>query len=307
MKDLLKKMGGSILLLTLPLLGFSQTEPTKKIHIKVEKDGKTTEMVLEGTHEEIEKALRNGPNENEEILAFLEQNVVLELDGEGVQRFSLDKKRPMLGITYLVKNGVVEVEKVIEAGAAEEMGIVAGDQIFSINGQKITSEKQLKSEIAKNGIDSEIEITIVRDGKKQTYKGKLKSIDLQMREEVLLSRAPRGIEVPENIMFYHEVMSKRDHKVFDEILKDKDYSELSAEVSIKELNGDNFLFTASSLEEKEVHLTIYDAHGKLIFKEKYDGSHEMAKTFELKDVVPGFYYAIIEQNGALKKEKFMVK
>ena len=51
MKSYWKKMGVATLLLAMPFMGFSQSEPNRKILVKVVKDGKSTEMVLEGTQE----------------------------------------------------------------------------------------------------------------------------------------------------------------------------------------------------------------------------------------------------------------
>ncbi len=300
-------MGFATLLLAMPFMGFSQSEPNRKILVKVVKDGKSTEMVLEGTQEEIEKALQETSVENEDVLAFMDQNVILDLEGEGRQGFSLDKKRPILGITFLTGKESVIVEKVIEESAAEEMGIKKGDQIISINGRQITNEEDLKSEISKNGLDKEIEITVLRDGKKQSFKGKLKSMNIQMREEVILRKVPREARTPQKEMFFFDAITPRDQKVFENILKGLDYSQLNADVSIKELNGDNFLITASNLENKKVSLEIFDANGKSIFSKKYEGTTEFAQTFELKDIVPGFYYAIVKQDDALVKEKFTVK
>ena len=50
-------------------------------------------------------------------------------------------------------------------GQTEKVGLKAGDAIIEIDGKKVTSVSELKSNISRAGIGGKLSLKIVRDGK----------------------------------------------------------------------------------------------------------------------------------------------
>lgn len=67
----------------------------------------------------------------------------------------------------------VFVEEVMPDSPAEEAGIKHGDVITHVNGQLVDDEEELSKDLHKLGAGKEIELAIIRDGKKQSIKAKL--------------------------------------------------------------------------------------------------------------------------------------
>jgi membrane-associated protease RseP (regulator of RpoE activity) len=70
----------------------------------------------------------------------------------------------------------VYVAEVLPDSPAEEAGIKHGDVITHVNGQLIEDEDELSEDLHKLGAGKEIDLAIVRDGKKQNIKAKLAEV-----------------------------------------------------------------------------------------------------------------------------------
>jgi S1-C subfamily serine protease len=66
-------------------------------------------------------------------------------------------------------DGVV-IMRMARGGAAYDAGIEPGDVILSVNGQKIADGAQLVKVIADAAIGSTVNVEVLRDGKRRTYK-----------------------------------------------------------------------------------------------------------------------------------------
>lgn len=85
--------------------------------------------------------------------------------------------RPMLGVTSNGKDDNAKgamVDDIVEGSAAEQMGIRKGDVITEINGQQVSGFSDLAGKVQAMKVDDEVTVTLLRDGKEQTLKGKLK-------------------------------------------------------------------------------------------------------------------------------------
>jgi C-terminal processing protease CtpA/Prc len=85
--------------------------------------------------------------------------------------------RPMLGVTSNGKDNNAKgalVDDIVDGSAAAEMGIQKGDVITSINGQKVNGFSDLAGKVQAMKVDDEVTVTLLRDGKEQTIKGRLK-------------------------------------------------------------------------------------------------------------------------------------
>lgn len=73
-----------------------------------------------------------------------------------------------------ISGGEVIATHVVEGLPAEKSGIQRGDQIISINGQKISSPENI-SQIAKNNAGKKVKIEVVRDGKTLQKEAQIRS------------------------------------------------------------------------------------------------------------------------------------
>ena len=65
---------------------------------------------------------------------------------------------------YGVNEGI-GINSIMAGGPAEKVGLKAGDAIIEIDGKKVTSVSELKSNISRAGIGGKLSLKIVRDGK----------------------------------------------------------------------------------------------------------------------------------------------
>ncbi|AAU37600.1 MULTISPECIES: Do family serine endopeptidase [Basfia] len=69
------------------------------------------------------------------------------------------------------------VSEVLPGSAADKAGIKAGDVIIAMNGQKVSSFAEMRAKIATSGAGKEIELTYLRDNKKENVKVTLQADD----------------------------------------------------------------------------------------------------------------------------------
>lgn len=67
----------------------------------------------------------------------------------------------------------VFVEEVMPDSPAEQAGLKHGDVITHVNGRLVDDEEELSQDLHKLGAGKEVDLAIVRDGKKQNIKAKL--------------------------------------------------------------------------------------------------------------------------------------
>lgn len=104
-------------------------------------------------------------------------------------------KRPYLGVVYValtddlakqydlsVKRGAyippqVEVgqDSVIDGGPADKVGLKEGDIITKVDGVSIGENNSLTALLGKHNVGDTVELTVVRDGKQQTFRPKLEA------------------------------------------------------------------------------------------------------------------------------------
>ncbi|MDN3653530.1 Do family serine endopeptidase [Thalassotalea ponticola] len=69
------------------------------------------------------------------------------------------------------------VSQVVADSAAEKAGIKAGDIIIEVNGRKIKNFNELRSKIGSLGAGTDVELTVLRDGKRKTFDVTLQGMD----------------------------------------------------------------------------------------------------------------------------------
>jgi serine protease Do len=70
------------------------------------------------------------------------------------------------------RSGIL-VNAVVEGSAAEEAGIERGDIILEFDGERVTDVDQFRLKVASAGVGSEVEVIVLRDGKRRTLEVKL--------------------------------------------------------------------------------------------------------------------------------------
>ncbi len=299
----------------------------KEVKIKIIKNGEVTEIQSDGNSDELEKVLLEAgiaPDQVETIEVIKSGNHHGVMDEDvfvmagypaNMEWVEMGEKKPMLGITFdrTLSNGKaspVVIASVVPESAAEVMGLLEGDEITAINGQKIKSSQDIVDAISENGLEKEIVVEVLRDGKTKTFQGKLKEGHAQMRKEIIIDNhmgMPSAMAVGGNSFFFEEnSYTQRDEKVLQGILGDDYSSSEKGGFEISELNGDNFLCMAHGLES-EGELSIFNASGKRLEKMTLAKGEEVAETFVLKDVVPGVYFATLTVGEKLSTQKFTVK
>ncbi|MDP8237846.1 MAG: PDZ domain-containing protein [Candidatus Hatepunaea meridiana] len=160
--DIITKMDGKVVASTKELRAVLRDhKPGDKIDIVVIRDGKekTYKVELDEAPEHVimgaypgcfHKILKKG--------GFLGVEIT-ELEGQLAEYFG-------------VKTGVL-IESVGEDSPAEKAGLMAGDVIVKIEDEEIEDVSDLIEEIRSKDPESEVEINIVRKGKKKTIKAKL--------------------------------------------------------------------------------------------------------------------------------------
>lgn len=115
-------------------------------------------------------------------------------------------KRGMLGIKGgelnpdLAKEFGIDAQKgafvseVLPKSAAEKAGLKAGDVIVEMNGKAISSFSELRAKVATSGVGKEIELTYLRDNKRESVKVKLQSSDDKQASAKDLSPAVKGAQ-----------------------------------------------------------------------------------------------------------------
>lgn len=85
-----------------------------------------------------------------------------------------ETKRAFLGVYYDVnkEDKGVAINKVIEGTSAEEMGLESGDVIERFNGEDVNFEN-LRKLIGEMEPGERVKLSVIRDGKKKTIKGKI--------------------------------------------------------------------------------------------------------------------------------------
>jgi serine protease Do len=131
------------------------------------------------------------------IPSDLAQNVIAQLQSKGevtrgwlgvaIQDLSSD-----LADYYRIKDGKgVLVSEVYAGDPADKAGIKAQDIIVALDGQKVTSSRELSAMVANSPVGSRLKVEIVRDGKPKTV-----TVTLAKREQDPDARAaidsPRG-------------------------------------------------------------------------------------------------------------------
>lgn len=110
---------------------------------------------------------------------------VQSLTPELAQQFNLEEDRGAL------------VGDVVEGGPAEQSGIQRGDVIVAYEGKKIEEPYQLRNMVANTPPGQEVEISIIRDNKKQTKKVVISEIpaEIQMPAKGEYNNLLRGVSV----------------------------------------------------------------------------------------------------------------
>lgn len=80
-----------------------------------------------------------------------------------------------LGVTFYNQPNVLEIRRVMPDSPAEDAGLRRGDEILSINDQRVSSVQQVTQALDRAGEDEIIEIGILRNGRRQTVESALGS------------------------------------------------------------------------------------------------------------------------------------
>ena len=131
---------------------------------------------------------------------------------ESYSKMDIIKKYAFLGVTttelseqlmeyFKVDNGVL-VETVHEDTPAEKSGIKAGDVIYELGGEEIEDTEDLTEAIREHKVGDEVEVKLIRDGKKMTIKATLTerefpSFKAWTDDELFLHFQPEDIDVHE--------------------------------------------------------------------------------------------------------------
>lgn len=98
--------------------------------------------------------------------------IVIERDNEEmiITFDTVASKKMMLGIQYTPSDTEVEIRRIIEGGAAEAAGLVAGDIITAINGTKIATGAELAAFMEDSQLtgEEELEVTYIHNGNEES-------------------------------------------------------------------------------------------------------------------------------------------
>jgi membrane-associated protease RseP (regulator of RpoE activity) len=80
----------------------------------------------------------------------------------------------MLGVTfYNDQSAPLEIRRVVSGSPADEAGLERGDEILSVDGRRVSTVQQLRQRIDRVGPDEDVELGILRDGRRQTVEARL--------------------------------------------------------------------------------------------------------------------------------------
>ncbi|HWB10747.1 MAG TPA: PDZ domain-containing protein [Pirellulales bacterium] len=80
----------------------------------------------------------------------------------------------MLGVTfYNDQSAPLEIRRVLPGSPAEEAGLERGDEILSVDGHRVSSVQQLRQRIDRAGTDEDVELGVLRDGRRRTVEARL--------------------------------------------------------------------------------------------------------------------------------------
>lgn len=89
------------------------------------------------------------------------------------------------------------VADVVKGGPAEKAGIERGDVIVEFNGIPINDWSELPGVVAETGVGAEVDVTVIRDGRRKTYKAKIAELKDGDAESIQASSGALGMGVEE--------------------------------------------------------------------------------------------------------------
>jgi membrane-associated protease RseP (regulator of RpoE activity) len=89
-------------------------------------------------------------------------------------RTSRQASHAMLGVTfYNDQSAPLEIRRVMSGSPAEEAGLERGDEILSVDGRRVSSVQQLRQQIDRLGTNEDVELGVLRDGRRRTVTARL--------------------------------------------------------------------------------------------------------------------------------------
>ncbi len=94
-----------------------------------------------------------------------------------------------LGVTFYNEPNMLEIRRVMPGSPAEEAGLRRGDEILSVNDQRVTNIQQVTQALDRAGQDESVDLDILRNGRRQTVEAMLSS-----RQEVFGQQRGRNLQ-----------------------------------------------------------------------------------------------------------------
>jgi serine protease Do len=87
------------------------------------------------------------------------------------------------------------VSEVLKASPAEKAGLKQGDVVVAYNGKEIRDASQLRNEAASSPIGKEVQVTILREGKKREVPVRIESMEGRVQATAVPIRERLGVTV----------------------------------------------------------------------------------------------------------------
>ena len=195
-----------------------QKNPGDEVKLTYSRDGKKKNKKVILGEREVGPIMFNPNMENGEMPAFPVPNFDYFFDGDSItiicpdknlcdsmkicQPFTwegegfLNEETPFLGVTpggLCYQTGVL-IGSILPGSTAEEIGLLENDIIQEINGVTISDFDQMKETICKQKVGEEIKVTVLRDGKKKTFDGKLGSKASSTKDDFRIFHDYQGMD-----------------------------------------------------------------------------------------------------------------
>lgn len=204
-----------------------------------------------------------------------------------------------LYFSYDPNGANLTVTKAIEHSPAADMGLMANDELQTVNGKPVKYVADIKRALEGQGSGDKVRVTFLRNGKKKTASASLKT-----KAETYFHLE---CEEPE------EVVALTDEEL-EELERNSQIVASPQKLGIGSVNffpnpsNGEFDMIFSLYEEGDIDVRIFSSEGQVVYTEQVQGfSGNFSGHVDISDYAPGIYFLVVQQNDKSVTKKVVLQ